>query len=349
MRDLISRTVTDKTMNRRDALRITAVAGVSAAVGGSWIAELIRAARLHRVSETRTRMGTLVTITTVHPDGDEARRMVAAAFAEMERLEGILSRHSVESALGRLNRDGRLTAPPPELHDVLHAARSFGRASSGAFDVTIAPLLHLYEGAAEQGRRMPTPAELAPVLALVDFEGVSVTPDEIRFAHPDMRVTLDGIGKGYIVDRTIAVLTALGSDRVLVDAGGDMATAGPGSESEPWTIAIQDPHGESATAGLVRLAGDCIATSGDYMRTFTEDRVAHHIIDPRTGTSPSHTSSVTVMAPTAIMADALSTAVLVLGPEAGIDFLESRTGAEGMLVSKDGVRFRTSGFAARVT
>lgn len=336
-------------LSRRDALRITAVAGVSAAVGGGWMAELIREARLHRVSETRTRMGTLVTITTVHPDGDEARRMVSSAFAEMERFEAILSRHSETSSLGRLNREGRLTAPPIELHDVLLAAAGYGRASGGAFDVTVAPLLDLYERGAASGGTLPSRHEITSTLALVDFEAVRVSPEEIRFARPGMRVTLDGVGKGYIVDRTIDVLTGLGSDRVLVDAGGDMATAGAGSVAEPWTIAIQDPHGASATAGLVRLAGDCIATSGDYMRTFTEDRVAHHILDPRTGTSPPHTSSVSVVAATAMEADALSTAVLVLGPEEGVHLLESMDGAEGMLVSKDGTRVRTSGFAARVT
>ena len=124
-----------------------------------------------------------------------------------------------------------------------------------------------------------------------------------------------------------------------------MATAGAGSAADPWTIAIQDPHNEAGYAGLVRLGGECIATSGDYMQAFTEDRRFHHIIDPRSGASPIETSGVSVVAGSAMEADALSTAALVLGPDDGIALLERRRGVEGLIVTKDGRRVRSSGFA----
>jgi thiamine biosynthesis lipoprotein len=160
-----------------------------------------------------------------------------------------------------------------------------------------------------------------------------------------MSVTLDGIAKGYVVDRTVATLVGAGADRVLVDAGGDMASGGQGSIDEPWTVAVQDPRDESRAVGLVRLAGECIATSGDYLQSFTEDRSAHHIIDPRTGRSPAHTASVSVVAESAMAADALSTAVMVLGPDAGVRLLEPLDGVEGLVVTKGGEALRTKGFA----
>ena len=173
------------------------------------------------------------------------------------------------------------------------------------------------------------------------MEGASVELD-----RPGMSVTLDGIAKGYVVDRTVATLVAAGADRVLVDAGGDIASGGAGSVDEPWTVAVQDPRDEHGTVDLVRLAGGCIATSGDYLQRFTEDRSAHHIIDPRTGYSPSHTASVSVAAKTAMAADALSTAVMVLGSDAGIRLLDGLDGVEGLVVTKAGAAVRTKGFAS---
>jgi thiamine biosynthesis lipoprotein len=335
-------------MDRRQALRITAVAGTGLALGGGLVAGVLRRAGLHRVSESRTRMGTVVTITVVHPEADEARRMVGASFEEMERLESVLSRHRPDTPLSRLNTTGLLSDPPPELVEVVERAEAYSVLSDGAFDVTVKPLLDLYGAAFDGGDRPPSERDVRAARALVDHRGVRIEGDAIRLADPRMSITLDGIAKGYIVDRTIDVLVASGADRVMVNAGGDMASAGDGSVDDPWTVSIQDPRDERRYVELVRLAGDCIATSGDYMRTFTEDRRFHHIIDPRTGYSPTHTSSVSVLAPTAMDADALSTAVLVLGPVEGRALLEGLRGVEGVVVGKDGVQVRTSGMRRHV-
>ena len=331
------------TMDRREALRITAVAGVSVALGGGLVSSLLRQARLHRVGETRVRMGTVVTITSVHPDPDEAGRMVSASFDEMERLESLLSRHRPDTPLSRLNETGVLPDAPPELIEVVEKALAYSRITGGAFDVSIKPMLDLYAQAFSDAGGAPTRREIDTALGYVDYRKIDVGSRSLALRSPGMSVTLDGIGKGYIVDRTIDVLVASGADRVLVNAGGDMSSAGKGSAKEPWTVSLQDPRDGRAYVELVRLGGECVATSGDYMRTFTEDRRFHHIIDPRTGYSPEHTSSVSVIAPTAMDADALSTAVLVLGPEAGCELLEGIDGVEGIVVAKDGRQRRTSG------
>jgi len=336
-----------RSMSRREALRITAFTGLSAAFGGGLAVGILRDAGLHRVSETRTRMGTVVTLTVVHPDAGAAREMVDGAFRAMTRIEGVLSRHRADTAVGRLNAEGRLADAPRELVDVLGHAEQISRASDGAFDVTVAPLLSLFERAFERGGSPPSDGDVQAALALVDYRGVRLVNGGVAFDDRRMSLTLDGIAKGYIVDRTIDVLTNAGAERVLVNAGGDMSTAGPGSRDEPWTIGLQDPHSERDVVGFVRLGGECIATSGDYMRSFTEDRAFHHIVDPRTGRSPEETSSVTVVAGSAMNADALSTTVLVLGPKDGLAMLEGLADTEGLIVTKSGGRLLSSGMALR--
>ena len=334
-------------MDRRQALRITAVAGIAAAFGGGLTAGVLRQLGLRRVSETRSQMGTVVTMTVFSHDAAEARSWITDAFAEMERLEALLSRHRSGTPVASLNASGRLDDAPPELVEVLAAAGRMSDVTGGAFDVTVAPLLSLYERSFAERAAPPSDGELARALELVDYRGLRVENGRVMLQAPGMAITLDGIAKGYIVDRTTSVLAERGAERVMVNAGGDIATVTTGSSDEPWTVGIQDPHTDGMI-GLLGLGGDCIATSGDYMSTFSDDRRFHHIIDPRTGRSPEETSSVSVMAATAFEADALSTALLVLGPAEGLQMLEARTGVEGMIVTKDGRQVRSGGLGRRL-
>jgi thiamine biosynthesis lipoprotein len=329
---------------RREALRITAVAGVSLALGGGLVAEVIRQAGLHRSRVTRTQLGTLVTITVVHPDSKAAHAMVEEAFGEIQRLEGILSRHRADTPLARLNRDGVVRGAPAELTQVVGRALHYAEASGGAFDVTVAPLVSLYASHFASGTEAPpVDADVAAAHALVDYRSVRVNGDDIFLERPGAALTLDGIAKGFVVDRAVATLVAAGAGRVLVGASGDMAPGANDDGSEPWRVAVQDPR-SSGALGVLELEGDCVASSGDYQQAYTRDLRYHHIIDPRTARSPEHTSGVTVVGPTAMDADALSTSAFVLGPVDGVAFLE-RQGAQGMVVTKDQRQFRTSGFA----
>lgn len=341
------RSTPERSLTRREALRITAVAGLATGFGGALTAGILRDARLHRVRRTRTRMGTLVTLTVVHPDPDGAAEMIDAGFREMARLETILSRHEPGAALARLNAQGRLTDPPAELRAVLAAALELATASSGAFDPTVLPLLEALRRAFARDGRPPSSAELAPALRLVDHRGVRFEPAEISLADPRMAVTLDGIAKGFVVDRTVDVLVDRGAERILVDAGGDVATAGEGASRDPWTVAVADPHRVGGRAAVLRLGGQSVATSGDYLNSYTADRRHHDIVDPRTGRSPEALSSVSVVAPSAMDADGLSTAVMVLGPERGLDLLERTPESEGLVVTKTGARLRTGGLRTR--
>jgi thiamine biosynthesis lipoprotein len=329
---------------RRDAIRITAVAGVSLALGGGLVAELVRQARLHRARLTRTQLGTLVTITVIHPEADAARAMVDDAFREIERLESILSRHRADTPVARLNREGVLGGAPKELAHVVRQALEYGALTDGAFDVTVGPLMSLYASHFAGTDAAPADAEVAAALALVDYRALRIEDDDIFLDRPGASVTLDGIAKGYVVDRGVAALVDAGAGRVIVDAGGDMAAGGvPGTE-EAWQVAVQDPRA-AGSLGVLELRGECVASSGDYMQAYTRDLRNHHIVDPRTGRSPEHTSGVTVVAPTAMDADALSTAAFVLGPDDGLALLERLDGVEGLIVTKDQRQLATTGFA----
>jgi thiamine biosynthesis lipoprotein len=331
-----------KKLPRREALRITALAGVTLAMGGGLTAAILRQAGLHRVRVTRAQMGTLVTVTVVHPDAPTARAMVESAFAEIERLEDILSRHRPTTPLARLNAEGAVADAPAELTRVVTKAIELGEHSEGAFDITVAPLLDLYAaGYWREGGVPPTDAEVEGLLARVDYRGVHVNGSRISLARPGASVTLDGIAKGYVVDRAVAKLVEAGAEHVIIGASGDMAAGG---HDEPWQVGVQDPRQPTGVLGVLELQGQCVATSGDYMQTFTPDRALHHIIDPRTGRSPAHTSAVTVLAPTAMEADALSTTAFVMGPQKGLALLERLEGVEGMIVTKSQEVLTTSGF-----
>lgn len=329
-------------VSRRDALRITAAVGIAAVAGGHTAMEIIRRAGLHRVSVSKARLGTLVEIDVVHPDRDGAHEMIRGAFAEIDRLESILSRHRTDSALSMLNRAGEVIAPSHDLVTVLESALHIARMTDGAFDPTVLPLLEVHASSFSVSGRPPEPDVLRRTVQRVGHQNVVVSEERVALMRPDMGVTLDGIGKGYVVDRTVQALVRAGAERVLVDAGGDIASGGERSKEDPWRIGLQHPR-TARLVGVVDLAGRSVATSGDYMRSFTEDRSHHHIIDPRTGVSPEETAGASIVAESAMEADALSTAALVLGPEKALLLLDGMAGVEGLLVTKDGEIHSTSG------
>ena len=329
---------------RREALRLVAAGGVAVALGAPLVAELLRRARLHRVSATRTQMGTLVNVTVVHEEADAARAMVEAAFDEIERLEAALTRHRPEAPLARLNRDGWVGSAPAELVEVARAALAWAERTDGAFDPTVAPLLALWAKSRAAGP--PDDEAVARARTRVGWRGLRVEGEGLALERPEMAVTLDGIAKGHVVDGAVAALRRAGAGRVMVDAGGDMASSDDHPGDAPWRVALRHPRDPRASLGVVELRGGSVATSGDYVQAYTQDRSAHHIVDPRTGRSPREASSATVLAPTAMDADALSTAALVLGPEEGVALLDALDGVEGMVVTKGGEARTTRGFRA---
>jgi len=319
---------------------------------------------------TRPALGTLVSVTAISSSSAHGEVAIAAAFAELDRLVEIFSRHEPDSALSTLNDAGHLTGPPPELVRVLERSRYFHALSQGAFDVTVKPVLDLL------GLRFPatapTAGELRDVAALVGAEHLTVKRRRIRFARGGMGVTLDGIAKGYIVDRMADVLGRheirrflinAGGDirargyivdrmadvlgrheirRFLINAGGDIRARGLKESRRPWMVGVRDPSTDAVLPDVIALQDGAVATSGSYERFFDPAHRFHHIIDPASGQSPSVAWSVSVTAPTALAADALATTVFVLGPEAGMRLLEALPECAGFILTEGGVQRRSS-------
>ncbi|MEJ2204195.1 MAG: FAD:protein FMN transferase [Gemmatimonadota bacterium] len=298
-------------------------------------------ADVFRASGSAASMRTRVSIITIHRSRQQAEEAIGRAFEEMERVVPLLNRHDSASALSTLNERGLLVDPPRPLREVLREAERVHRITRGAFDPTVKPLVDLLRLRGLQGERLPDGSDLAEARALVDMSALRVAERTVRLEKAEMGVTLDGIAKGYVVDRMAAVLLDHGVRDWLVEAGGDIRVAGRGIGGRPWRIGVQDPAG-GAYPDVTELREGAIATSGGYEDFFSADRTVHHIVDASTATSPYHTASATVTAPTAMLADALATAAVVLAPDRALAFIETLPRCTCLLLDSDG-RARPSG------
>ncbi|UCG76138.1 MAG: FAD:protein FMN transferase [Gemmatimonadota bacterium] len=277
-------------------------------------------------------MSTRVAVAAIHPSRYLLEEATGRAFVEMDRLIALLNRFDAGSAVGVLNAEGRLARPPPELRLLLDRSAAVHRATGGAFDVTVQPLVDLLKAADGS----PDPVAWRDTLETVGAEALSVSSARVAFRRDGMGITLDGIAKGYIVDAMAAVLEASGIDRFLIDAGGDIRASGLREDDLPWVIAVRDPRRRGILSSPLRVMSGAVATSGGYEARFDPDGSWHHIVSSRTGRSAEDVLSVTVTGPTAFASDALATAVLLMSPREGVRFIDSLPGFECMVIDADG-------------
>jgi thiamine biosynthesis lipoprotein len=257
-----------------------------------------------------TAMGNLTRIEIRHPDRSRAAQILSIAAAEIGRLESIFTLYRADSALARLNRAGRLAGPPLDLVRLLGEAHDLSECTEGAFDVTVQPIWQAYAahffavGADPSG---PPANAIRRAVDLVDYRSIEVGAQEIRLARPGMALTLNGIAPGYMTDRIIEILKNEGLDCALVDLG-EIRTAGMHTATEPWRVGLHDPLNEQRVAMTLPLTEQAVATSGGYGFRFDKAGRFHHLFDPRSGACPHSYASISVVAPTATIADALATA-----------------------------------------
>ena len=296
-----------------------------------------------RIDAALPAMGTRVAITAIARSSARLEEAVGRAFAEMDRLIAIFTRFETDSALSVLNDAGRLDRPPVELARALARAARYHRLTRGAFDVSVAPLVELFDpGTGRRPTRPPTAAEIAEARAVTGTGHVQASERGIRFSREGMRVTTDGIAKGFIVDAMAAVLEAGGVRRYLVDGGGDIRTRGRAEGRRPWTIAVRDPDDPSSFLDAVRPGRGAVATSGGYERRFAGPY--HHLVDGASGTSPRTVRSVSVRAPNATDADALATAAFILGPTEGVALIDDLADCACLVIDRDGRRHTSRGW-----
>ncbi len=300
---------------------------------------------LSKFEDTRSMMDTFVTITVYAPDEEKADSVIGAAFDRMEEIEKVASIFDEEAQAFQLNRDGYLEAPSEDLQQLITQSLEYGKLTDGAFDITVQPLLELWEAGLWQEPQEVQERRINETLALVGGDKISVEDDRIFFTEAGMKITLGGIAKGYAVDEALKVIKKMGIKHALVNAGGDLATLGSKPEGEPWLIALVNPDDLTQSLANFTIAGEALATSGNYERYFDPEREAHHIINPKTGYSAQECISATVIAPNATQADTLSTSIFVMGPEAGVALVDSLSNVECLIVSADRTIYVSSGLS----
>lgn len=307
-------------------------------------------APLARFEFTEPHMGTPCRVAFYARDAEEAERARRAAFAELAGVDERMSDYREESEVSLLSRrsgGGPIPVSEP-LFQVLSAAQRFSQLSGGAFDVTVGPVVHLWRKARREAR-LPDPRELREALERTGWRKLVLDPAArtARLERPGMLLDLGGIAKGHACDRALEALARLGIRRAMVDTGGGMAIGDPPPGRAGWRIQVAD-----RSEKVLVLARCGVATSGDWERYVEIDGVRYsHIVDPSTGLGLTNRILVTVVAPDGMSADALSTALSVLGPQRGLRLAEDLPGVEAWMRWRENGAVRsaeTSGFAARL-
>jgi len=295
-------------------------------------------------------MGTVVEITLIGQE-EASEKASLQAFQEIKRIEQLMSPWIGSSDVSRINRlaGKEWVKVSPETIDVIKKAEEISELSEGGFDITVGPLTQLWRRAREKGIP-PSAEDVKEKLDLVNFRDVSINREgKVFLKKKGMAIDLGGIAKGYAVDRAFELLRSLGYKNLIVNAGGDLR-AGGSKTDQPWTIGIQDPRVSQKVMARLPISDAAIATSGDYEKFFIyQGKRYHHIFNPRDGFPTEGCQSVTVVCKDGITADALATAVFVLGPEKGYSLCQRLEGVECLIVDKDGRITLSTGLKGRIS
>lgn len=294
-------------------------------------------------------MGTSIQVELWSEDRDEGELAIDAVMAEMHRIDRAMSPHKPDSELSRINRDAARIAVPlsEEMTGLISRAIDFSNLSSGAFDITYASVGCLYD---YRLGVLPMREALEQARLAVGYRHMVLDRQArtLRFVREGVRIDLGGFAKGLAVDNGAAILRRLGIGNAIVTAGGDSYVLGD-RRGRPWTIGVRDPRRAGEVVAVLPLMDVAISTSGDYERYFERDGVRHHhIIDPRSGSSPSGVRSVTLIGPDGLTTEGLSKSVFVLGLEQGLRLVESVPGVDAVVVDSTGALHFSSGFLAGV-
>ena len=292
-------------------------------------------------------MGGNATLRFTDDRGRERAEPIARAVEdEARRIEAKFSRYREGSVISEINRYAGRTpvAVDRETEQLVLFALDLARITRGRFDPTVGVLRRVWDFRA---RRIPSAAEVAALLPLVDAAAVSVRDRTVFLRRAGMKLDLGGVGKEYAVDRAAEILQAEGIRAAVIDFAGDVRTLGMRGDGRPWAIGVVDPEDRRRCRFAVRAAGDCgVATSGVYERGFVSDGVRyHHILDATTGWPARGLASVTVVGRSTFRAGRFATAAFLLGADAGLALLEKAGGIEGALITEAGEVLATTGMA----
>jgi thiamine biosynthesis lipoprotein len=283
-------------------------------------------------------MGTVIEITLMVDDGEQANKAALQAFQEVKRIEQLMSPKIESGDVFRINQSSgkEWVKVSKETLEVIKKAREISELTEGGFDITVGPLTELWRKAREK-KIPPSAEEVKEKLGLVNFKNIEVDKGgKVFLKKKGMAIDLGGIAKGYAVDRAFDVLRSLGHKNLIVNAGGDLRVGGR-KNNEPWSIGIQNPRESKKILAKISVSNMAVATSGDYEKFFIyQGKRYHHIFNPKDGYPTEECQSVTIVCKNTMTADALATAVFVLGPEKGYALCQKLNGVQCLIVDREG-------------
>ena len=291
-------------------------------------------------------MGTFAHIVAVAEDASTAKKCIRAALEEIHKIDNLMSDYKSESEISRVNSQAgeKAVMVSKPTYEVLQRSIEFSKMTDGAFDITVGPLIVLFREAKES-KVAPSEEQIEQARLKVGFEKLKLDIENktVQFSEDGMLLDLGGIAKGYAIDKAIEAAQRCGAVGAMVDIGGDVRCFGlPPEGRDHWLIGLQDPNSsiEGMEGGGLRLilkvTNAAVATSGDYQQfVIIEGKRYSHIMDRRTGTSIEGLSSVTIISDNATDADALATAVSVMGAEKGLALIEKLPYTEAILITPE--------------
>ncbi len=281
-------------------------------------------------------MGTRVTVELWAETKKEADTAINAVMNEMHRIDALMSPYKQQSELYFINENAAIkpVKVSDEFYQILDKSIEISQLTQGAFDITFASIGFLYD---YRNKLKPSKTALDQKLKALDYKKIqlNINNKTVYFSHPDTKIDLGGIAKGYAVDNSLLLLRGLKIKHALVTAGGDTGLLGD-RKGRPWIVGIQDPRNKQKQAVRLPLENEALSTSGDYERYFEADGIRyHHILQPTTGKSAAEVQSVTIVGPQSIMTDALSTSVFVLGTVKGLKLIDTLPDYDALIVDKN--------------
>lgn len=289
---------------------------------------------------TQILLGTVVEIQVSDEDEQKAEDAISQAFSEVKRIDYLFTTYNEESPVWKINNNNdTLIKVDSEIYNLLVLCDSVTRLSEGCFDVSLDNLTKAW-GFYTDNPHLPTKAAIDSALNSSGWKNIHLKGNQTIIRRKIVGLNFGAIAKGYAVDKAIDVLKKFEIKKALVNAGGEIKVIG-----SDWKVGIQHPRDERGIVAVVKLNDMTVATSGDYEQYFEQDGIRyHHIIDPKTGYPARGLQSVTVINESNSFADALATAVFVMGKEKGMKLIENLNNTEAMIIDEEGKIFYSSGF-----
>ena len=270
-------------------------------------------------------------------DNATAAKAADAAFSRFHQLNAVFSDYDPQSELRQLcdtSSKGNPVRVSDDLWRVLARSVEVAERSGGAFDISVSPVIHLWRSA-RQTKELPSSESIQKALARVGYQAIRLDPEKhtVELLKPNMRLDVGGIAKGYAVDAAMAEIRKYGITSMLIDAGGNLGLGDPPPGKPGWRIGIAPPDRKSPPRQYLQLSRVALSTSGDFWQyTVIGGKRYSHLIDPHTGIALTDHSSVTVIGSNGLSTDGLSAAVAILGPEKGLELIESTPGAAAFII-----------------